>query len=587
MKDFLKYTAATIVGLFIFGIIVTAIGVMSLVGIMASAEKTSNLEKGSILVINLKGDLDERGSTDDIMSLLQGQTNTGLSDMLTAIRKAKTNDNVSGIYLDCGVMQADMAQLQELREALDDFKKSGKWIVAYGETYSQGAYYVASLGNKIWLNPEGMVMWHGAGGQMVYLKGLLEKVGVKVVPVKVGKYKSATEMFTEDKMSEPNREQTERYVQGYWQEMVSAVGKSRGITDSQLNDYADRMAEFADPKELVKRKMVDQLVYADEVKPLVKKLLKLSEDDNIPQVSVATMVNAREDREGEAIAVYYAYGSIVNDNTAQRLSQQHMIVATDVCQDLEDLAKDDDVKAVVIRVNSGGGSAYASEQIWHAVEQLKAKKPVVISMGGAAASGGYYMSTGANYIYAEPTTITGSIGIFGTFPDATNLLEDKLALRFDEVKTNRNTLMGTRPLNAEQIDILQKYIDRGYLLFKSRVANGRKMTMDRVEELAQGHVYLGSDALKLGLVDELGGLDKAVAKAAQLAKVKEYHTTAYPAPLSLMDQLLAGQENKNRNILNDELRMALGEMYEPLMMVIEAKEQSGLQARLPFIFKID
>ncbi len=587
MKDFLKYTAATIVGLFIFGIIVTALGVMSLVGIMASAEKTSSLEKGSVLVVNLKGDLEERGSADDIMSLLQGQESPGLSDMLTAIRKAKTNDNVSGIYLDCGVMQADMAQLQELREALDDFKKSGKWIVAYGETVSQGAYYVASLSNKLWLNPEGIVMWHGAGGQMVYLKGLLEKVGVKVVPIKVGKYKSATEMFTEDKMSEPNREQTERYVQGYWQEMVGAVGKSRGISARELNDYADRMGEFADPKELVKRKMVDQLAYTDEVKPMVKKLLKLDEDGHIPQVSVATMVNAREDREGETIAVYYAYGSIVNDNTIQRLTQEQMIVATDVCQDLEDLAKDDDVKAVVIRVNSGGGSAYASEQIWHAVEQLKAKKPVVVSMGGAAASGGYYMSAGANYIYAEPTTITGSIGIFGTFPDATSLLEDKLALRFDEVKTNRNTLMGTRSLSAEQTEIIQKYIDRGYLLFKSRVAQGRKMTMDRVEELAQGHVYLGSDALKLGLVDALGGLDKAVAKAAQLAKVKEYHTASYPAPLSIIDQLLADQESSSRGILNDELRLALGELYEPLMMVVEAKEQSGLQARLPFIFKIN
>ncbi len=586
MKDFLKFTAATILGLFVFGILVTAMGVMSLVGMMASGQQTSSLDDGSVLVLPLNSALAEQGD-ESIIAKLQGQTTVGLRELLLAVDKAKKSDKVKGIYLDCGSTSADMAQLQELRDALADFKKSGKWIVAYGDSYSQGAYYVASVANKVLLNPVGSVSWHGAGGISVHYKGLLDKLGVKVVQVKVGKYKSMPEMFTEDHMSEPSREQTERYVQGYWNEMVTAVGKSRGITADSLNAWADRVVDLDDAQSVLKRKLVDQLAYADEVKPLVKKMLEIGEDESVPQVSVDQMCQAPEDREGEEVAVYYAYGSIVQSDGDISLSQGHKIVAQDVCRDLQDLADDDDVKAVVVRVNSGGGSAYASEQLYRAIEQLKKKKPVVVSMGGAAASGGYYMSAPASYIFAEPTTITGSIGIFGLFPDVTGLATQKLGLTFDEVKTNRNTTIGELGFTPEQLALMQHNIDRGYMLFKTRVSQGRKMKIERVEELAQGHVYLGSDALKLGLVDELGGLDKAVAKAAKLAKLENCYTISYPGTKDIMDQLMDSQSTTQRGILDEQMRSLLGGIYEPIMMVLSAKEQGGVQASLPFIFKIN
>ncbi len=580
MKDFLKYVGATLVGLFIFGIVVTGLVAMSFASILAATNSETTVEKGSVLVVDLSGDMQERAE-EDLRARIAGLSEPGLEETMYAIKKASENDGVSGIYLRCGVLSADMAQLQEIRNALADFKKKGKWIVAYGEIYSQGAYYVASVADKILLNPVGAVTWHGAGGNVMYLKGLLDKVGVKVIPVKVGKYKSATETFTETQMSEANRQQTERYLGGFWQEMCSAVGKSRGITVDSLNTYADRMVEMVDAKQLVKMKMVDRLAYADEAKEVVRKLLKLGEDDGIPQLSVSNMQSVRSESEGEEIVVYYAYGSIEDEVTPGAFAQDHEIVATEMCADLEELAEDDDVKAVVIRVNSPGGSASASEQIWHAGAQLKAKKPVVVSMGGMAASGGYYISAGANHIVAEPTTITGSIGIFGLVPNASELLTNKLGLSFDEVKTNRNVPMLYDGLNAEQMGYLQAYIDRGYLLFKTRVAQGRKLKMDRVEELAQGHVYLGSDAKELGLVDEMGGLDQAVAKAAKLAKLDKYFTSSLPEPASWMALLL--QDTDNGNIMASQLRGALGEMYEPLMMICASKRMCGIQARLPFV----
>ena len=592
MKDFIKNVGATIVGIFLFGIIIGIFGVMSLVGMVASGQATKNVKENSVLVLKLQGDLQEQAQ-DDVLGQLTGNTfnSLGMDAISSAIKKAKVNKDIKGIYLETGILSADVAQLQELRDQLVNFKKSGKWIVAYSDNYTQGCYYLATAADKVYINPEGSINWHGIGSQPMFVKDLLAKFGVKMQVIKVGKYKSATEMFTEEKMSDANREQTQRYIQSLWDNMCKDVSKSRNISTAKLNDLADNGIFVANGKMLLAEKMVDGVKYADEMKAEVKKLLKLDADQKINQLSIADMATVKEEgNDGDdEIAVYYAYGDIVDSPAAGSLfSNSHAIVGNDVCKDLEELANDDYVKAVVIRINSGGGSAYASEQMWHQIDLLKKKKPVVISMGGMAASGGYYMSCNADYIFAEPTTLTGSIGIFGVIPNFSDLATNKLGLKFDEVKTNRNALFGSqaRMMNEEELTFLQGAITRGYHLFRQRVADGRKMTVDQVEQIAQGHVFTGEDALKIKLVDELGGLDKAVAKAAALAKTKSYYTQGYPAPLDFFDQLLQ-ESTDNGSYLDGKLKTSLGTLYEPMKMVNNITTMDRIQARMPWWLNIN
>ncbi len=589
MKDFFKYMSATVVGLIVFTLITGIIGAMCIVGMIASGSSAKDVSDNSVMVINLSGMLNER-SESTFMDEIGGNTvgTIGLDDVLAAIDKAEGNDKIKGIYIEAGMLSADSyASLTAIRNALLDFKKSGKWIVAYGDVYTQGVYYVASVADKVFLNPSGQVDWHGIASQPIFLKDLMAKFGVKMQLAKVGAYKSAPEMFTADKMSDANREQVTTYINGLWQNICKGVSESRKISVAQLNAYADSFVTLSDAKDFVKYKFVDKLIYTDGIKAEINKLLKNEADDDINTVSLADMkvVKGKEDK-GEEIAVYYAYGDIVDSETGGMMSSGHSIVGKTVCQDLEDLMEDDDVKAVVLRINSGGGSAYASEQIWHYVEMLKKKKPVVVSMGGMAASGGYYISSGANWIVAEPTTLTGSIGIFGMFPDMSELLTQKLGVKFDEVKTNRHSAFGTpaRPFNEEEMRYLNKYIDRGYNLFRQRVAQGRKMKVENVEKIAQGRVWLGQDALKIKLVDELGGLDKAIAKAAQLAKLKEYHTSAYPGKVDWLDQLL--NKTSGGSYIKAQMRQSLGEYYEPFMLLKDMNNQSAIQARVPFMMNI-
>lgn len=589
MKDFFKYMSATVVGLIVFTLLTGVIGAMCIVGMIASGSSAKDVSENSVMVLNMSGMLDERSESSFMDELNGGTVGTiGLDDVLEAIGKAKDNDKIKGIYIEAGMLSADSyASLAAIRNALLDFKKSGKWIVAYGDVYTQGTYYVASVADKVFLNPSGQIDWHGISSQPVFLKDLMAKFGVKMQLAKVGTYKSAPEMYTADKMSDANREQVTAYVNGIWQNVCKAVSESRKISMEQLNAYADNFITLNDPKDFVKYKFVDKLIYTDQIDAEINKLLKQDADDNINTVSLAEMkvVKSKEEK-GEEIAVYYAYGNIVDNATGGMLSNEHNIVSKTVCDDLKALMDDDDVKAVVLRINSGGGSAYASEQIWHYVEMLKKEKPVVVSMGGMAASGGYYISSGANWIVAEPTTLTGSIGIFGMFPDFSGLLTEKLGVKFDEVKTNKHSAFGTpaRPFNEEEMMYLNNYIDRGYALFRSRVAQGRKMKVEQVEKIAQGRVWLGQDALKVKLVDELGGLDKAVAKAAQLAKLKEYHTAAYPGKTSWVDQLLNNLSGES--YINTQARQALGEYYEPFMLMKDINNQSAIQARIPFKLNI-
>ena len=588
MKDFFKHTLATIAGLFIFSIIVIIIGVMSLVGMVSAGEATKTVADKSVLVLNLSGELQEQ-SEDNVFQQFAGTPfgNLGLEKILSAIKKAKNNDKIKGIYIEAGALGADFASLQEIRNALLDFKKSHKWIIAYADTYTQGTYYVASAANEIYLNPQGMITWHGLSAQPIFIKDLLAKVGIRMQVLKVGKYKSATEMFTGDKMSDANREQTTAYLTSLWSNVCKAVSASRKISIDSLNTYADRLVMFEDARQLVKYKMVDGLLYTDQIKKKIKQLLHIDDDKDINQISIADMSGVKEKLKGKEIAVYYAYGDIVDSPiTGGLLGSKHQIVAQDVCKDLADLMEDDDVKAVVIRINTGGGSAYASEQLWHQIEMLKRKKTVVVSMGGVTASGGYYMSCNANWIVAQPTTITGSIGIFGIVPDRSQLLTQKLGIKFDEVKTNRNATFGTsaRPMNTAELGYMQAYIDRGYKLFRRRVADGRHLSTAQVEQVAQGHVFTGEAAKQLKLIDQLGGIDTAVAKAAQLAKLSEYHTHTYPAPTDWFEQLF--NTFGGGNYLDGKMRAALGDYYEPVILLKQMNQLDALQARLPFFLNI-
>jgi signal peptide peptidase sppA, 67K type len=587
MKQFFKLVFASFFGMMLFSIVTGFFALCGIVGMITSQDATKEPEENSVLVLNLSGQLSER-SDNNFLSQLQGtQVNSlGLDNLIEGIKKAKDNDNIKGIYIEAGAFAADSyASMQALRNALLDFKKSRKWIIAYADTYTQGTYYLSSVADKVYLNPQGQIDWHGLASEPVFIKDLLAKFGIKMQVVKVGAYKSATEMFTGDKMSDANREQTSAYLNSIWGNITKEVGASRGLSVAQLNAYADSMITFADPQEYVKLKLIDGLLYTDQIKTVVKKQLGIDSDDDIEQVTIADMVNTEAKNQGDEnnkVAVYYAYGDIVDGAVGGLFSQGHQIDAQVVCKDLADLAKDKDVKAVVIRINSGGGSAYASEQIWHQIMEMKKLKPVVVSMGGMAASGGYYMSAPANWIVAEPTTITGSIGIFGMFPDVSNLFREKLGLKFDEVKTNKYADFGTRarPFTEEEMSYLSQYVNRGYKLFRHRVAEGRKMTDNQVEKIAQGHVFTGQDAQKIGLVDQLGGLDVAIAKAAQLAKLPNYRTSAYPEADDVLDQIL--KQVKPDTYLSDELRANLGDYYEPFTLLKTINQQSAIQARLPF-----
>ena len=592
MKQFFKNVAATIVGIFAFGIIMFVLSFVCLIGMALSSSGQPALLDNTVLVLKLQGQIEDRAEDNWLGQLTGNQINQlGMSNILSAIKKAKTDDKVKGIYLETGMLETDYATLQEIRNALADFQKNGKWIISYGDTYSQGGYYLSSVANKVYVNPEGSIDWHGIASQPQYIKDVAAKFGIHFTVVKVGKYKSFTETYTEDKMSDANREQVSRYIGGLWQQMLTEVGKSRGINKDSLNHYADGLMAFEDTKLLKSRKLVDGFCYYDEIKNVVKKQLGLNADDKINQASIED-INAAIDSKmtGDQVAVYYCQGDIVRMATPNYMGGENQIVSSKVIKDLQDLEDDRNVKAVVLRINSGGGDAYASEQIWRAVSQLNKKKPVVVSMGGMAASGAYYMSMGARYIMAQPTTLTGSIGIFGALPDFSDLMTKKLGFKYDEVKTNRNSAYTTaglsRPWNPEELTYLQAHVNRGYGLFRKRVADGRKLSVAQVEDIAQGRVWIGTDAKGIKLIDGFGSLDDAVAKAAQLAKVSDYHAQEYPVTTGWMDQLLDVATGSQGTYLDEQLRLTLGEWYKPFMMVRNMKEKEPVQAALPFVLNI-
>ena len=591
MKDFIKNVLATMVGMFGFFIVMGVIGMMSIIGMIASGNAAQNVEKNSVFVLNLSGTISEQGS-ENPLSMFTGDNslNSGLNDILSSIKKAKANDDIKGIYIEAGALAANYATLQEIRNALADFRKSGKWIVAYGDFYTQGAYYVASVADKVYINPKGIVDWHGIGAQTMFYKDFMAKFGVKWEVVKVGTFKSATETFTEEKMSDANRLQTQTFIDGTWRNVCDAVSKSRGISVDSLNSYADSYLALQATEALVKAKMVCGMMYGDQVKDAVKKIMKLEKDDDIAQLTLNDMLNVKDGKvEGSEIAVYYAEGDIVQDpKAATMFGNNNYIASRKVCKDLEDLMNDDDVKAVVVRINSGGGDAYASEQMWHQMSELRKVKPVVVSMGDYAASGAFYMPPPESWIVAQPNTLTGSIGIFAVIPDLSGLVTTKLGVRFDEVKTNRNSTFGNlmaRPFNAEEKAMLQASVNRGYSLFRQRVAEGRRLPVESVEKIAQGRVWLATDALNMKLVDQLGGIDDAVKKAAQLAKLKDYYTSDYPAAASWMDAMLNSMSSSG-TYLDEQPSQTLGDFYQPFTMLRSIDKREAIQARIPYAISI-
>lgn len=593
MKQFFKYVAATIVGLFAFGVIMIFFGFICLIGMVVSSSGAPSLLDNSVMVLKLQGEISDKAEEDWLGEITGNQFNQlGMNKILSAIHKAKKEDKVKGIYLETGILQTDYATLQEIRGALADFKKSGKWIIAYGDNFSQGGYYLSSVANKVYVNPEGNIDWHGIASQTQYIKDVAAKFGVHFTVVKVGKYKSFTEMYTEDKMSDANREQVSRYINGLWQQILTEVSASRNINKDSLNHYADGIMAFEDSQLLKSRKLVDGFCYYDEIRDVVKKQLGLKSDEKIHQASMDDVNAAVEDSNalGDQIAVYYCQGNIVSAASSSLYGSGQEIVSKQVIKDLQELGDDDNIKAVVLRINSGGGEAYASEQLWRAVSMLNKKKPVVVSMGGMTASGAYYMSMGARYVMAQPTTLTGSIGIFGALPDWSDLMTQKLGFKYDEVKTNRHSSYGTagstRHWTPEEIGILQANVNRGYALFRKRVADGRKLPVEQVEQIAQGRVWLGTDAKSIKLVDGLGNLNDAIAKAAQLAKISDYGTQEYPASADWMDQLLDRVSGTSGSYLDEQLRLTLGDLYKPFMTIRNMKEKEPVQATLPFMLNI-
>ena len=591
MKDFLKFTLATVTGIILSSIVLFIIGMVTLFGIMAASDTETIVKKNSVMILDLNGTLVERTQEDPLgilSQLFNDDSNTyGLDDILSSIKKAKENEDIKGIYLQANSLGTSYASLQEIRNALLDFKESGKFVIAYADSYTQGLYYLSSAADKVLLNPKGMIEWRGIASTPLFYKDLLQKIGVEMQIFKVGTYKSAVEPFIATEMSPANREQVTTFISSIWSQVTEGVSASRNIPVDSLKAYADRMLMFYPAEESVRCGLADTLVYRNDVRDYLKRLVDIDEDDNLSLLGLGDMINVRKnvpkDKSGNIIAVYYASGEIT-DYPGSTTSEEG-IVGSKVIRDLRKLKDNDDVKAVVLRVNSPGGSAFASEQIWYAVKELKTKKPVIVSMGDYAASGGYYISCGADTIVAEPTTLTGSIGIFGMVPNVKELT-DKIGLSYDVVKTNKYADFGNimRPFSEGEKALLQMMVAEGYDTFITRCAEGRHTTKEAIEKIAEGRVWTGEAAKELGLVDELGGIDKALDIAVAKARVGGYTIVSYPEKKDVLSSLL---DTKPTNYVESQLlKSKLGEYYRQFGLLTNLKEQSMIQARVPFELNI-
>ena len=582
MKDFFKFTLATVTGIILSSVLLFFLSILIFFSMLASSESETRVSKNSIMMLKLNGTLTERSQSTPFDFLLKDISNSyGLDDILSSIQKAKENEHIKGIYIEAGLLEAGISSIEEMRNALAEFKKSGKFIVAYGDTYSQGLYYLSSIADKVLLNPQGMIEWKGLASTPIFYKDLLEKVGVEMQIFKVGTYKSAVEPWISNEMSEANREQISTYLADTWGKITSDVATSRNISSEELNTLADKMLMFHPAEESVKCGLVDTLIYKNDVRDYLKDMMGLDKEDGLSVLGLQDMINVKKnvpkDKSGNIVAVYYLEGTIMAGTLS---TGENEIDSEKVIKDLRKLQKDKDVKAVVLRINSPGGSAYGSEQIWYAISQLKKEKPVVVSMGDYAASGGYYIACNA-----EPTTLTGSIGIFGMVPNAKELT-DKIGIHFDVVKTNQYADFGmlTRPMSDGEKNLMQAYVNQGYDLFLTRCAEGRQMSKEEINKIGQGHIWSGVTAKKIGLVDELGGLDKAIEIATTKAQIGTYTLVNYPAKAGFWESLISTTPD---NYIKARLgRSKVKDLYEQFNILEKMQENDRIQARIPFDINI-
>ena len=587
MKDFPKIVLGSALGFIIASIFISIIFMLFFFITAGSLVKSVGEEQfvpanNSVLNLCLSGNIKERMPRTTTFMPKDETAAMGLDDIIAAIRKAKNDHRIKGIYLNPRIFSASPATLAQIRQELIDFKESGKFIVAYADTYTQSGYYLASVADKIAVNPQGSLDIHGLASMPVFYKDALEKLGIEVQVFKVGTYKSAVEPFTLTEMSEANRQQTTSSLNDIWSFMRSDLANSRHLSIDEVDSVANQFPLLKETAYLINKNLVDTVLYETEMKNYLRTLLNIDKEDKIPSATVRDMKSVPPPiikKSKNNIALLYAVGNIVSGNGSSDIQDKFMV------NEIEKLRKDDNIKAVVFRVNSGGGSAYASEQIWKAITDLKKEKPVVVSMGDLAASGGYYISCNASKIVAQPTTITGSIGIFGLFPNMQGTM-NKLGLNFDVVKTHKYGGFGnlSRPMNKDEKAMLQSYIDKGYDTFLSRCAEGRNIPKDTLAKYAEGRIWTGNQAKTIGLVDELGGIEKAIKIAADLANLDDdYVVYEYPRKRSLFEELF--YRNKNDLALKT-LKKNLGDSYDIFMTIKNLKEEDFIQARLPYVLNI-
>jgi protease-4 len=579
MKQFFKFMFASMLGIFLFIVLITLVTIGIIAGIVASASSEETvISKNTLLHVKLNKEVADRSSkTKFVMGYAGPEKTIGLNEILDNLKKAKSDENIAGIYLDLSDIPAGISTLDEIRDALIDFKTSGKFIWAYSEGYTQKSYYLATAADKVYLNPQGMLDFKGLASEMVFLKGMLEKLDIKMQIIRHGKFKAATEPLFLEKMSPENRKQMTELLGDIWDKMLTGISQTRKISKEELNLVADSL-KIQTAQDALKYKFVDQLVYKDELLAMMKKQLNIAEKKKIQLVSLdnySTVADSKTPSTGtDKIAVVYASGSIGGGE-----GDDQSIGSERISKAIRTAREDEKVKAIVLRINSGGGSALASDVIWREVDLARKVKPVVASFGDVAASGGYYIACAATKILADPTTITGSIGVFGVIPNMEGLFNKKLGITFDWAMTNKNGdyIPVMKPLSPYQTLLIQRDVDHIYDVFTGKVAEGRKINKEQVDSIGQGRVWSGSDAKTIGLIDEFGGLTKAVELAATLAKTKDYRLISLPEQKEWFEELIDQITGSDPSA---KLKAALGPDYRFYQYYMEVREMTGVQARM-------
>lgn len=586
MKQFFGAFFGSIVGILITGIVTTLIFVFAIIGSIKSSvnlgeEKSYKAVDNSVLHIDLNGEIKERGVKNPFGELdlgpLMPKEKLGLNDLMANLKKAKNDKHIKGIFLEVGDPNAGFATIEEVRNALLDFKSSGKFIYAYAETYSQKGYYLATAASKVFLNPQGGMELKGLSSQIMFYKNMLSKLNIEVQIFRHGKFKSAIEPFMLDKMSDANRAQIETYLGALWGQMIAGISKTRNISEDDLNKMADNLS-IKNPEDALSYKLVDELKYEDEVFSTIKKSINIKDEDKIHFVAFHDYTKAPDHHKlsKNKIAIIYAVGEIVSGKGDENTMGSESIVKA-----IRQARLDKNVKAIVFRVNSPGGSALASDVMWREVVLAKQTKPFIVSMGDVAASGGYYISCAADRIFAQPNTITGSIGVFGMLPNAQKALAEKLGITVDTVNTNKHSDVGTilRGVTPEEHEYVEQSVENIYDVFISKVADGRKMQKNQVDSIGQGRVWSGRDGLRINLVDELGGINEAIAYAAKQAKLTEYKVTELPKQKDPIEELLG---NGKDEFETRTLQSNLGAQYIYIKQLKNVLGLKGVQARLPY-----